>query len=205
MAIAYSLFSLLGMDQLDKDKAIQIICDAFADNPSVIRTVKPGKNIKKRIRNLASYAYKTSKMRDGIFFSSNHESIALCYKYNFKKEGIRDLINQVLLVFNAIGLNRVMNVLKRDAYVKRQRPSDGNYLYFWFFGATNASRGGQGAWELKNQIFRKSEELGLPIYLETSIPQNKVVYERFGFETYHMWRESQEDKPLYFMRRQNAT
>ncbi|CAN0290807.1 unnamed protein product, partial [Chrysoparadoxa australica] len=92
-------------------------------------------------------------------------------------------------------------ILRRVAYVKKQIQKHGNFLYFWFFGASNASRGSRGAWELKQRVFNQSKALNLPIYLETSIPQNKLVYEKFGFETYHIWDGNYGGHPLYFMKR----
>ncbi|XOV94375.1 MAG: hypothetical protein ACFHWX_06655 [Bacteroidota bacterium] len=185
----------------EKENAIRIISEAFVENPSVLHVVKPGKGIEKRIRHLADYVYETSRMRDGVYFSKDKEALAICYKYNIRKEGLRDILNQVKLVFNCVGITRVFKILKRDGYVKKQRPADGEYLYFWFFGSSNKSRGGRGAWELKDAVFNKAKETGLPIYLETSIPQNKRVYERFGFETYHVWDGNYGGDPLYFMRR----
>ncbi len=185
----------------EKENAIRIIAEAFVENPSVLHVVKQDKNKSRRIRHLAAYVYETTKMRDGVFFSKDQEAIALCYRYNIKKEGLRDILNQIKLVFQTIGPERVLKVLKRDAYVKKQRPPDGNFLYFWFFGSSDKARGGPGAWELMKRVFKRSDEMSLPIYLETSIPQNKLVYERFGFETYHVWEGNYGGQPLYFMSR----
>ncbi len=189
------------MGMTEKENAIRIISEAFVENPSVLHIVKPDKHKPERIKHLADYVYETSKMRQGVYFSRDKEAIALCYRYNFKKEGLSDYLNQAKLVFRTIGIERVFKILKRDAYVKKQRPADGNFLYFWFFGASDKSRGGRGAWELKEKVFEQSRKLQLPIYLETSIPQNKLIYERFGFETYHVWDGNYGNDPLYFMRR----
>ncbi|MEQ8880114.1 MAG: hypothetical protein RLQ12_10800 [Cyclobacteriaceae bacterium] len=189
------------MSLTEKENAIRIISEAFVENPSVLHIVKPDAHKAERIKHLADYVYETSNMRKGVFFSKDREAIALCYRYNFRKEGLRDYFNQAKLVFRTIGVERVFKILKRDAYVKKQRPADGNFLYFWFFGSSNKARGGRGAWELKEKIFEQSKKLNLPIYLETSIPQNKLVYQRFGFETYHVWDGNYGNQPLYFMRR----
>ncbi len=190
------------MNLSEKENAIRIISEAFIENPSVLHIVKPDQNKARRIKHLADYVYETAKMRDGVFFSSDKEAIALCYVYNIRKEGLKDLFNQAKLVIKTIGIERVLKIIKRDAYVKKQRPKDGGFLYFWFFGASDASRGSRGAWELKHKVFDRSKALNLPLYLETSIPQNMRVYERFGFETYHVWNDNYGNQPLYFMRRE---
>ncbi len=185
----------------NRENAVRIITESFQDNPSVVNVLKPGGDQTKKLDVLAKYAYDTSVSRNGVYFSSDGEGVAFCYRYNFKNEGINDYLNQVKLVLGAIGINRLLEVMKRDNYIKSIRPKDGDFLYFWFFGVSNQGRGGHAAWEIKETIFRISEEKKLPIYLETSVPQNKRIYKRYGFETYHEWSQAKGKKPLWFMRR----
>ena len=137
----------------------------------------------------------------GVYLSSDRKGAAICYRYNFKKEGFQDYLYQFRLVVNAIGLTRVFEILRREGYIKSKRPKDGNFLYFWFFGVADDARGSRSAFQLKDEIFKQATEKGLSIYLETSVEKNKRVYERFGFEVYHIW-EKEPETPLYFMRKQ---
>ncbi|HCX22392.1 MAG: hypothetical protein CMB80_22395 [Flammeovirgaceae bacterium] len=181
-----------------REQVIAIIEESFHNNPSVISVINPKK--KNSLKALAQYAYDTAKTRNGVILSSNQEAVAICYPYNYKKEGLADIWNQVLLVLNCIGLRRVPDVLRREAYVKKMRPKDGKFLYFWFFGATTTGKKTSAARELKDKIFDWSSKENLPIYLETSVPRNKSVYEYYGFETYHEWNQP-NGGTLYFMRR----
>lgn len=193
-----SQFSVMNNGTSQKEKVIAIIEESFHNNPSVVSVINPKK--KNSLKALARYAYETAHSKNGVLLSSNQEAVAICYPYNCKKEGIQDIWYQVLLVFNCIGLSRVSDVLKREAYVKKMRPKDGKFLYFWFFGATNIGKKTSAARELKEQIFDWSSRDDLPIYLETSVPRNKRVYEYFGFETYHEWNQP-NGGTLFFMRR----
>ena len=185
----------------DRSKVIEIIAESFDSNPSVNRVIKNDYKRKERIKALADYSFKTSVMRDGAFLSSDEQGVALCYRYNLKKESLTDYWNQLQLVVKAIGLSRVLSIMKRDAFFKSKRPKDGNYLYFWFLGITNKGKGGIAIRELKEMIFVESLKQNLPIYLETSVPKNKRVYERYGFETYHEWHDPQSGDLIWLMRR----
>lgn len=181
-----------------KNRTISIIEESFVNNPSVASVINRKKP--KSLTSLARYAYQTASRRDGVLLSADSEAVAICYPYHLQKEGVKDLWNQLLLAWNCIGLTKLPEVMKREAYVKNTRPADGQFLYFWFFGATARGKKSGAALELKSHIFEWSERDDLPIYLETSVMRNKRVYEYYGFETYHEWKQP-NGTTLYFMRR----
>ncbi|MBL4861946.1 MAG: GNAT family N-acetyltransferase [Crocinitomicaceae bacterium] len=181
-----------------------IISDSFYTNPSV-NTVTQAKNDdskRKKIKALAKFAFKTGLRRDGVYFSSDEKGVAICYRFNAKKESIQDYLYQIELVVTSIGLKRLPAVLRREKYIKSRRPKSSDYLYFWFFGVDKDARGRGAAIELKNAIFEEAEKDKLPIYLETSVEKNKQVYERYGFEVYHTWKDEGQEYPLWFMRKE---
>ena len=104
--------------------------------------------------------------------------------------------------FNAIGVSRILKILKRESYTKSKRPASGDFLYFWFFGVDPDFQDGNAARDLKEYIFNLSEKENLPIYLETSVEKNKRVYLKFGFEIYHTWKLEEQGLELYFMRKE---
>jgi hypothetical protein len=185
----------------DQKLIIDIITESFIHNPSVLSVVKNDHKIKHRIAELAKYAFKTAVKRNGVYISSDNQGVAICYKYNEKKESFTDYWNQLNLAIKSIGLSRVIKILKREGYVKNFRPKTGDYLYFWFFGVSNKGKGRGAALELKDAIIKESINKELPIYLETSVEKNKIVYERYGFEVYHTWYNQSEKMTLWFMKR----
>ncbi|WP_420580791.1 GNAT family N-acetyltransferase [Reichenbachiella sp.] len=185
----------------DEKLVIDIIAQSFPSNPSVLSVIKNDKKEPQRMQWLARYVFRTALRRNAIFISSDRCGVAICYRFNSHKENLMDYWNQLVLAFTAIGIERIFKVLKRDNYVKNQRPKSGDFMYFWFFGVSDAGKGKGAAYELQRAVFKDAEEQGLPIYLETSIAKNKRVYERFGFEVYHTWNYISEGITLWFMRR----
>ena len=180
---------------------VEILAKSFQKNPSVLWVVKKDKKINDRIKAVCRYSFYTVLYRDGVHISSDENGVALCYKYNAHKESLKDYWNQLILALKAIGLTRVFEVLKREAYMKKMRPTDGEFLYFWFYGVKPEAQNGFAAKELKNHIFQLADNLKLPVYLETSVEKNRRVYERYGFELYHTWPVKKQGINLYFMRR----
>lgn len=190
------------VNRTDRELVSDIITDAFKNNPSVIAVIKNDNKKNERIRALAEYAFDTAFSRKGVFISSDRTGVAICYRYNAKSETIADYFNQLKLVLKVIGITRVFKILKRDGYVKKQRPASGDFLLFWFFGVMEKGKGRGAALELKNIIFNEANKNQLPIYLETSVPQNKLVYERYGFTVYHSWKETPSCPELWFMKKE---
>ena len=93
---------------------------------------------------------------------------------------------------------RLPRILAREAYRKKQRPTDGKYFYFWFFAALPDAE--EAAFELKNGIFEMAKKANLPIYTETSVERNQKIYERYGFKTYQIWEDVQEKIKFWFLR-----
>ncbi len=181
----------------DKPLVIDIITSTFLDNPSVNRVIKPDAP-SKRLAHLANFVFEYAWKRDGVFLSDDKSGVAVCFHNNYKKDNLKDYWEQIKLVKNAIGFNRVFSTLARESYLKKHK-IDNEFLYFWFFGVKRQGQGTAAAFDLQRRIFELSDQKKLPIVLETSVPKNKKVYERFGFDTYHTWHD--DDINLWFMRR----
>lgn len=186
----------------DKQRIVEIIAQTYAANPSYLAVIRKNGREKQSMMQLAEFVFNTSLRKGSIYFSSDKNGIAIWYRKNAHKETLADYWDQFLLATKVIGLGNVLKTLKREAYIDAQRPQDGNYLYFWFFGVTKDGHGTGAAVELKNGIFEDAQKHNLPIYLETSIEQNRRVYQRYGFEVYHTWYNPDEDLTRYFMKRE---
>ena len=191
-----------GMTDDTKQRVIDIISETFDDNAMINFIVKQDKHRSNRIRRLAEYAYNRCARRQGVYISQDGQGVALCYKFN-QKGSWKDIIDQIKLVFGVIGVNRIREAQLREKFRNGIRQSDGNFLYFWFLGVSRKSEGMEAVKELRNRIFEESQKREIPIYLETTIPKNKKVYERYGFKTIHEWQvPNSEGITMWFMRRE---
>lgn len=181
---------------------IEIISSAFADNPMIDVIVGSDVNRERKVRHLAQYAYGRCKRRNGVFMSSDETGVALCYHFGKKKNGLPDLLDQWKLAIRVIGVSRVMEAIRREKYRQSQRPASGDYLYFWFLGVHPQGAGKGAVHELRNRVFHHSKKTGLPIFLETTLWKNELVYQRYGFETFHIWPVPNTNISMRFMKRE---
>lgn len=90
--------------------------------------------------------------------------------------------------------------MKRDKLFKSAKPKDSDFIYIWFLGVAAGSQDGEAARELRDFMFVQSNKLYLPLYLETSVPKNKTVYQRLGFEVYKTV-DYKNHGTIFFMRK----
>ncbi len=186
------------MDQSTEEQratAVQIIAETFYLNPSVNIVIGEGGNRKNKISRLADYAFTKGLNKKGAFISSNEKGAALCFRSDVGRSSWKEFYYELRFAFS-IPVKKVFQTLKRESYIKKNRYQD-THLYFWFLGVY---RDGDGAvYEIKDYIFDWSDREQLPILLETSVPRNRDIYIRYGFEVYHTWDDSGGGAPLWFM------
>ncbi|WP_420318467.1 hypothetical protein [Ekhidna sp.] len=183
---------------LEAPKVIEILTQSFQTNPSALWVIKQDEKVLSRLKALIEYAVKTGLENDGVFLSNDESAAAICFEEP-SKTTLSSYRHQLDLIRKAIGVTRVTHVLKREGYLKKQRPNE-PHLNFWFLGVDPSVKGGQGVYDLRDGLFQLSKQKNLPILIETSVERNKNVYERFGFQVYHRW-QPHEDYSLWFMRR----
>ncbi|MFY0687953.1 MAG: GNAT family N-acetyltransferase [Cyclobacteriaceae bacterium] len=186
----------------DRNNIINIIADSFARNPSVNWVIKQDERKSKRLLVFSAYAFETGMGRKGMYISDAGNGVAICFKKNSKYNILKDLYWQARMAIQVVGLLRVKAILDRESYLEKIRPSDGNYYYFWFFGVLTDERNQGDALDLKNELLAKADREKKSIFLETSVPKNMRVYQRYGFEIYHSWEVESEGITLWCMKRE---
>ena len=182
----------------DRSLVIDIITRSFYNNPGVGWILKDGASKEKAIKRMATYAFIKGFRRNGIFISSNEKGVAICYCPANRKPSLFELIYEFYFGITSIKLSHIPTVLRNEAYKKSIRPAPSDNLYFWFYGVVKG--GENAARELGDAVFEEARQFRLPIYHETAVKRNKVVYERFGFETYHHYQVPNEPIEYWFLR-----
>ncbi|MDT0644429.1 hypothetical protein RM553_16440 [Zunongwangia sp. F363] len=190
------------MNPQEKEEIIEKVSLLLKEVPSSMDIVKKGKDRERRFRYLATYMVEKAIEKDALIISENRKGIAILFKTSRKEESFwKDLWQEIGLVWNVTGVKNAYKILKNQNYIKKQRPQKGQYLYCWFWGILPDSRGAdtQVGKSMKDEFYRQAREYQIPLYAETRIRKNAVVYQRFGFELFHTWQHPSGDT-MYFLR-----
>lgn len=187
---------------MDKSLIIRRVADVLKETPSAQDIVKKGDGRDERFVYLATHMVEKAIAKDALILGKDALGIAILFQTNAKEKDFwKEIMSEIGLVKNVTGIKNALKILKKQKYIKQQRPQEGDYLYCWFWGIVQDGRGAatQIASEMKNELLRVSEERGLPLYAETRLRTNAVVYQRYNFELFHTW-EQPGGSTMWFLR-----
>ncbi|SKB66241.1 hypothetical protein SAMN05660776_2354 [Salegentibacter holothuriorum] len=190
------------MNKAEKVEIITKVTSLLKEIPSSMDIVKKGGNRHKRFEYLATHMVEKAIEKDALIISENRMGIAILFKTSKKDDNfLKDIRSQIGLVLNVTGIKNAYRIVKNQNYIKKQRPQTGEYLYCWFWGILAESRGAdtQVGKEMKDEFYRQAKEYQVPLYAETRMRKNALVYQRFGFELFHEWQHPSGDT-MYFLR-----
>jgi|TARA_R110002012_G_scaffold77941_4_gene198714 hypothetical protein len=190
------------LNKAEKEEIITKVTSLLKEIPSSMDIVKKGGNRHKRFEYLATHMVEKAIEKDALIISENRMGIAILFKTSKKDDNfLKDIWSQIGLVLNVTGIKNAYRIVKNQNYIKKQRPQTGEYLYCWFWGILAESRGAdtQVGKEMKDEFYRQAIEYQIPLYAETRMRKNALVYQRFGFELFHEWQHPSGDT-MYFLR-----
>ena len=190
------------MKRLDKEETIEKVAFLLKEIPASMEIVKMDHKSDQRFHYLATYMVEKAIKKDALIISENGKGIAILFKTSKKDDNFwKDIPTQLGLLMHVTGFKKALNILKSQKHIKQQRPQEGEYLYCWFWGILPDARGAdtQVGKDMKDEFYRRAQEYKLPLYAETRMRQNALVYQRFGFELFNKWAHPSGDT-MYFLR-----
>jgi len=182
----------------DKQEVINLLTEAFDANRSVNFVVKQDRYRRKRIARLMDYSFEISLRWGKVYLSDNRQAAALILFPHQKKLNISSLWLDLKLASAAIGLKKIIPVMRRESKFKQLHPKQA-FIYLWFVGVKPEFQGRGIGSQLLRDILSENDDLNLPVYLETSTPENLPLYQRLGFTKYACLEQT---FPVYFFKRE---
>jgi ribosomal protein S18 acetylase RimI-like enzyme len=172
--------------ELRSNNAVQILAAAFDKNLSVNDTIKQDSKREIRINALMNYAVELGQRSNGLHFSNDGHSVAVCFDPTQSKSGLSATLAQLKLVHKAIGWNRLFYMLKKDKAIASRRPAYPHY-YLMLVGTDPQHHGKGSGSQLLDQLLQTAAKEGKEVYLETSVDKNIPFYEKRGFAVFDTW------------------
>ena len=187
----------------DKDEIIQHVSTLLQEIPTSLEIVKNDSKKEQRFHYLAKHMVEKAMHKDALMVSDDGRGIAIFFKMDGKSEGFwTELMSDLKLALNVTGIKKGLKALQSQKFVRQQRPNDGEFLYCWFWGILPDARGNTSdktPYKMKDEMFRISKELQLPIYAETRIRKVSIAYRRYGFKLLKEWKHPSGDL-MYFLK-----
>jgi ribosomal protein S18 acetylase RimI-like enzyme len=175
---------ILKATKSDKKSVVEILCEAFKNDPHIKYIVGQGKGFEKRYKQLMSYAFEQAQVNGFIGISDDKTAVSIWRKYNSKKMTV-SLLLESLLFFYHFGISGMKRIIEMEKSVQKEYPKDKLFLYLWFIGTLPKSQGLGYGTSLLNPILEKCLQDNVEVYLETSTKRNVLYYQRKGFVVYN--------------------
>jgi hypothetical protein len=168
----------------EREQAMLLLVSSFDGNPAVHYSIGSGWGYDFRKKQLAAFMHDYCKARNGVHLSSNGLGIMLYYHSDVSIPFLQELYLELKLVSLALGPLRAWRVWKRQQKVRLLHKAEQPFIHCWYLGAVSEGRQFDAARELRNKLYQESDATQRSVLAETTMLQNKNVYERMGFFTY---------------------
>lgn len=167
----------------DKERIINLLANAFADNLSVKYIIQKDDKRLEHIKALMDYSFKVCNRFGKVFLSNDRRACALVLYPHHKKTTLLSVWLDIKLIFTAIGINNIKKALEREAKINAKQ-TNVPMAYLWFIGVDlHHQQSGIGSTLLK-EVIADAKQQSLPVYLETSTKRNLPWYKKYGFVEY---------------------
>ncbi len=182
-------------DHTYKSLVVDILRKSFDDNQSINYIVRQDSKRKERIRGLMRYCFEVCLIKGQIFISDDDKACALILHPEKKMGGIKELLLDLKLAINSVGVFRSFKVMNREKLLKKNHPKE-PFFYLWFIGVLPGEQGRGIGSSLIEEVLHKYDEETRPFYLETSVLKNLPWYKKYGFK---IFKELDLGYKLYLM------
>lgn len=176
----------------DRNFVIDLLSQAFDENPSVNYIVRQDDKREARIKALMGYSFDICLLFGDVWIADDRKACALVLYPDQKKTTIW---LDIKLIFQAISFGGISKTLNREAQIKKKQLQV-PMVYLWFIGVNPLYQHCSIGSKLLQQVLDEAKRINRPVFLETSVLKNITWYERFGFSVYD---NLELDYTLYFL------
>ena len=186
-----------------EDKALvqEIFKQAFVSNPHM-RFLLGEKHWDRKILLLASYVVDIALSRNGLYLSADRQGVLIVFDGAQFELNAKEKRKQLWMALRCFELRHIFQIMRMEKKIKSKRVLGAGDLYVWFYAVSNLGLGGKTARGLLQDLFHLANKQQAAIVAETSIARNRIIYERYGFETYNQIQTG--TFPVFFMRKSLA-
>ncbi|ETZ22774.1 GNAT family N-acetyltransferase [Pedobacter sp. V48] len=163
----------------DKERIIEILSQAFEQNPGVNAVITQDHKKTLRINCLMRYVYQLCYLFGKILISDDGMACALVLYPGRMKFSLRVIGWNLNLMCSVLGFDNALKILRQEALIRRQYPR--NSYYLWFIGVDRSyTNMGIGS-DLMEELIADADRRSRPICLETTSGQLNW-FKKLGFE-----------------------
>ena len=185
--------------RFEEKRAIQILEDAFIDSPGVYWMVKNPENLTQR-KWIIRLLFYESQAKNGAYLTSDQNGALLFFQVNQKVTSLRLILLRLYILLFITGIRNGLNAIRYQKLISSVRPKNG---WLGLLVATDKEhRTSKTAFEIKHKMFDSSDASSLCIFIETTVPRVRKLYQSSGYTEYAEIKHPYTDLTVWFFRRE---
>jgi len=186
----------------DAQRAIEILEDAFIDSPGVYWMVKDPTNLKQR-KWIIRLLFYESQAKKGAFITNDQNGAVLFFQVNQKVTSLRLIFLRLYVLLFITGVRNGLKAIQYQKIIASVRHENG---WLGLLVATDKERRtSKTAFEIKHKMFASSDESDLCIFIETTVPRVRKLYQSSGYVEYAEMKHPYTDLTVWFFKREPAS
>lgn len=178
------------------NRILEIFENGFKGSPGMTWMIG---NNRSKLKSVLNVFIEEAKLKKGAFITSDGNGAVLYFEVQNHKKSFPLFCKRLYLFFFVLGINNGIKLLRYKKLIDSTRPDRG--WLGWFVATDEHAEGTAAAFEIRREMFRIADEVGEPVFVETTIPRVRLLYRAAG---YHQYAEVQHpflDLTIWFMRR----
>ncbi|GGG26590.1 hypothetical protein GCM10011344_29190 [Dokdonia pacifica] len=188
--------------------ALEVLRKSMIENPNLLWMTGA---CKKRLYNLYSFCIRFAMLYKGAYLHSDTKGVLLFYKRGGRST-LSDVMKKIgvysFFISSVVDIFKIPRICRLQQLIKKKTPNI-PHLYCLIIAVSPEEKSTQTIIQLRDFLFEQSEKQQLPIYIQTSVRRNKILFERYGFECYDSVVNTSGDYTLWLLKRdyekRNAT
>jgi hypothetical protein len=183
----------------DEERAIEILEDAFVESLGVYWMVKNPARLKQR-KWIIHLLFFESQAKKGAYITDDRNGVLLFFQVSQKAASLRLFFLKLYVLFFITGMRNGVRALRYQKRVAEVRTENG---WIGLLVATDKGlRTSKTAFEIKHKMFHTSDESNLPIFIETTVPRVRQLYQSSGYVEYAEMKHPYTDLTVWFFKRE---
>ncbi len=174
---------IFSINKTNRNIAISIMQEAMGSNPNLSWMTGGNSN---RLINFYKFCLRLAMLYKGAYLNSDKKGIVLFYKRGASSSFFRQIKGLQIytpFIFNAIKISKLFLICKLQNKIQKFTPKT-PHLYCLIIAVKPNQKSTQTIIQLRDFLFQQSQKKKLPIYVQTSLMRNKILFEHYGFECY---------------------
>lgn len=183
----------------DEKRAIEILEDAFLESLGVYWMVKNSTRLKQR-KWIIRLLFFESQAKKGAYLTDDRNGALLFFQVNQKAVSLRLFLLKLYVLLFVTGIRNGIKAIRYQKRVAALRTQNG---WIGLLVATDKNqRTAKTAFEIKHKMFQTSDESKLCIFIETTVPRVRQLYQTSGYVEYAEMKHPYADLTVWFFKRE---